>query len=560
MKRAGANFGYNSPKLAVTGALSGNYNHNKQHNSEIRGGPDPVSGQVLTSSDIGSGRNLSRGPTGRLSVTYTPVEKDQITGGMTFNGFLVQGHPFDRYESDGLGGMPVSILVRSGERRAVGTEASYTSGWKHTFAEGRDLSVDAIYNTSLYRDRRLFASEQVLPVAAVPLEQTQDNESDHHAEFRVGYNQPLAGGSLKTGYELKHDDNGLDHIDRMGPAEATLVEVPALANQFQMRQTVNAGFATYEHAFGDLSLQAGLRIEALDLRLAQLTSGQRNGQDYVKAYPTLHLGYKLDDDRKLTASYSLRVQRPPAFLLNPLLQVLDPKEIVVGNPDLKPEQTQSYELGYEQRHGQSAYTATLYFRRKIDQINQLETDLGNGVFQYSFANIGANQSTGLELSATGKFTSTLSYSASTNLAWNQVQAGNLGPGVASASVSGSSVGGRVNLNWQVQPDDLLQFNAAANAKRYFAQGVIEPNYTVNLGWRHKVNDRVTATVTAQDLLATSRFQRRLDTPTLFERLDILPVSRSVFFRLDYRFGGAGGKAAKDPSFEYENGGAAPGPG
>ncbi|HZZ33934.1 MAG TPA: outer membrane beta-barrel family protein, partial [Phenylobacterium sp.] len=350
-----------------------------------------------------------------------------------------------------------------------------------------------------------------------------------------------------------------EHTDRVGPTDATLVPVASLANRFNLQQTINAAYATYEHALGDFSVQTGLRLEELNLRLDQLTSGQHNEQDYVKVYPSLHLAYKLGDDRKLTASFSTRVQRPPAFLLNPLLQVLDPTDVVVGNPALKPEETQSYELGYEQRQGQSSYTATLFYRNKVNQVQQVERDLGDGVFEFTFGNIGTSHQAGLELSANGKITPTLSYTVSTTAYWVQINSGNL---VADApSESGYAVGGRVSLNWQARPDDLLQFNAQANAKRYVAQGVLEPTYTINLGWRHKVNDRVTATVTVQDLLAGSKFERRLDTPTLFEHFESVPVARAVFFRLDYRFGGGAAKAAKEPGFEYENGGpAAAGPG
>ena len=36
-------------------------------------------------------------------------------------------------------------------------------------------------------------------------------------------------------------------------------------------------------------------------------------------------------------------------------------------------------------------------------------------------------------------------------------------------------------------------------------------------------------------------------------LILLPVARSVIFRLDYRFGGGKAKA-REPNFEYDNGG------
>ena len=161
--------------------------------------------------------------------------------------------------------------------------------------------------------------------------------------------------------------------------------------------------------------------------------------------------------------------------------------------------------------------------------------------------------------ANGKLTSTLTYNASGNLYWTQVDAGNLGVGAGAQSAFGAS--GRANLNWQVRPDDLVQFNLIAFGKRLGAQGFNTPSYTVNLGWRHKVNDKVTATLTLQDLFASNRFERRLDTPIVFERLVGLPVSRAVFLRLDYRFGGRG-KAGREPGFEYDQPGAGPpaGPG
>jgi outer membrane receptor protein involved in Fe transport len=555
LKRGGVNFGYNSPKLAVTGSLAANYQRNKGHNSDLRGGLDPASGQFLFNRDDGLGRNITRGPTARLNLTYTPEPKDQFTGAASYNEILVYGHPFDRLEDDGIGGIPVSIFSRRGARRFLETDTSLSAGWKHTFAgDGHDLSVDVVHNDSIPRDHTTYTTFPELPPTAVPLDAIRDDANQHHSELRIAYSRPLAGGSLKAGYEVRYDDNLFDHEQANAPTEALLVANPALANRFTIKQAVNAVYATYQHAFGDLDAQAGLRLETVRIDIDQLTSGEKDRQDYDKAYPTLHLAYKLDDERKLTASFSERVQRPPPFLLNPLRIVEDPRNVFQGNPELKPQDTQSYELGYEQRHGQSFYQATAYYRNYMNQPVGILTDLGGGVFEQSFGNLGAAQSAGVELTANGKLSSTLSYNASTNLYWSHVEAGNLGVGAGAQSDFGAS--GRANLNWQVRPDDMVQFNLIAYGRRLGAQGFNEPSYTVNLGWRHKINDKLTATLTAQDLLASNRFERRLSTPTIFEHLVALPVSRQVFFRLDYRFGGSA-KAAKDPGFEYEN---APPPG
>ncbi len=88
----------------------------------------------------------------------------------------------------------------------------------------------------------------------------------------------------------------------------------------------------------------------------------------------MHLGYKLDGDRKLSASYS--IQRPPSILLDPLLIVDGPQDLQVGNPSLKPKETRSFELGYEQHAGQQSYQATIYYRQTKNDFAQVITDQG----------------------------------------------------------------------------------------------------------------------------------------------------------------------------------------
>jgi len=559
LKRAGLNFGYNTAKLAVTGSLAGNYQRNKNHFHDLRGGLDPQSEKFLFSLDDSIGRNITRGPTARLNLTYTADPKDQLTASASYNEILVYGHPFDHFQDFGADGAPVAIFSRQGARRFLETDTSLAAGWKHSFAEeGRELSFDLLHNDSVPRDHTLYTTFPDLPPTPVPLDAVRDDADQAHSELRAGYSQHLAGGDLKAGYELKYDDDDFTHHEAMGADVPSLAPVESLENRFTYKQTINAVFGTYERAFGPLDLQGGLRIEAVHFDIDQLTSGERDSQDYAKAYPTLHLAYKLDDEHKLTASYSQRVQRPPPFLLNPLRIKEGPRDVLQGNPDLKPQDTYSYELGYEARHGANSYQATLYYRRYVNQFSGVLVDLGDGVFEQTFANLGGSRSAGLELTANGKLTSALTYNLSSNLYWTEVDAGNLGIGAGQQEAYG--VGGRANLNWQVRRDDLVQFNLIVNGKRLGAQGFNPANYTVNLGWRHKLDDRLSVTVTAQDVLASNRFRRELDTPTLIERLEVRPVSRAVFLRLDYRFGGKNGKAAREPGFEYDTPGAAPGPG
>ncbi|HLZ76852.1 TonB-dependent receptor domain-containing protein [Phenylobacterium sp.] len=552
LKRAGINLGYNSPTLAVTAALSGNYQRNKNHTVLARDAADPISDALLTNVDHSLGRNLNRGPSARLNLTWTPTDKDQVTAAASYTEQVLHGHPDDSYVIGGAGG-PTSIFDVHGRRRYLELDNAVSAGWKHTFGEGHELSVDAAYNDSISPDHVLFTVTTALPPAPPLFDLYHDDDNRHHSELRVAYSQKVAGGALKTGYELRHEDEDDDYSDPTGPAPDRLAPRPDLANHYLFLQWVNAVYATYQHGYGPLDVQVGLRAEDVKFDFDQLTSGARDGQHYDKVYPSLHLTWKLDDDRKLSASYAVRVQRPPASILNPLVYMQPGTlDIQVGNPDLRPKETQSFELGYEQHAGQQSYQATLYYRQTQHDFSQVESDIGGGVFETSFLNLGTGHSVGADLSANGKFNAVLSYSLTLSPYWNEIDVGQTNLGV-SGQHSIYGLGGRTNLNWQVRPDDMLQLNAIVNGSRVVAQGTLRPIFTLNMGWRHVINERLTATVTGQDLLASNRFHRELNTPTLVEDLVSRPMARSVIFRLDYRFGGGGSKA-KEPGFEYENGG------
>lgn len=554
VRRGSLLVGYNSPKLSVTANVTGNYQRNKQHGVDVRSTLDPASGQFLDHDDLTVGRNIQRGPFGRLSATYTPNPKDQLTAAGSAGEFLQYGHPYDSFTDEAPGGGIASFLVRQGHRRFDEIDTGLSAGWRHTFAEGHTLSLDLVHNTSRPREDILYATFAASPAPAFTLEDTRSVPVYKHSEVRLAYVRPVAGGTLSAGYELRYDDPHFDYSDARGTSEANIAPLASLANVFGFDQIVHSGYATYERAFGDLAVKGGLRLEEVRLDLDQETSGQRISQDYVKAYPSLHVSWKLDDTRKLTASLSHRVQRPPAQFLNPRVFVRDAFNFQAGNANLKPQDTSSYELGYEQRVDQATYIATLFYRDNKHEFTQALVPLGGSVFETTILNEGTSRAVGLELTANGKLTKTLSFNVSATPYWATVDSGDPAFGGARQTFTAN---GRGSLNWQATKDDLLQLNATGRGNIITAQGFLPPVWTLNFGWRHKLSDRVTATLTAQDIAGSNRFELRFDTPTLHERLNVQPVSRAVLFRLDYRFGGPTNRAQQQPDFQYDN---APQPG
>jgi hypothetical protein len=180
-------------------------------------------------------------------------------------------------------------------------------------------------------------------------------------------------------------------------------------------------------------------------------------------------------------------------------------------------------------------------------------DLGGGALLTTRENLGESRAGGLELVANGKLNRKLSYNVSGNVFWNEIDASSLG---FTDKRSAYAVSGRANLNWTITDKDLAQINAALNGKRLTPQGYSKPSGVVNLGYRHKFDDHLSAVVTVQDALSSLKQTTVIDTPTFRDRVVGEPRIRAVFVGLTYSFG-SNGRKARDPGFEFGGGGGPP---
>jgi outer membrane receptor protein involved in Fe transport len=323
---------------------------------------------------------------------------------------------------------------------------------------------------------------------------------------------------------------------------------PARTNRFLYDQDVFAGYVTYERPFGDLTVQGGLRAEQVNIRTNQITSAQKNENDYFRLYPTLHAGYRVNDSNTFNANYSRRVQRPGPQDLNPYPIYQDPLNYRAGNPNLKPQVTDSFELGWQYRKGPAYYLATVYFRDTQDGVTDVVRSLGGGVLLTTRENLAKSRSGGLELVANGRLTPKLTYNASANAFWNEIDAASLG---FAGKRSGTTLSGRANLNYQATPKDFFQANIFSSGKRLTPQGHREPFKMLNLGYRRKVNDKLSFVATAQDVLDWFQDVVVTDTPTLRDNTRRTANVRSVFVGFTYAFGG--GKPRPE-QFDFSAGG------
>lgn len=544
---ASLNGGYNSPKLSVTGDLNLRHDSQKQTTTDHRRRLELAAGGYATTSqaqDLNSNLDFD---TARVAVDYDLDSKTRLSAelrGMYVD--MTLGGPSQVVQTSPAGAV-ASRFQRDLDLHQIRANGVGGLTLKRKFDQaGEELTLSATYDAT--NDDRVRSGRTLsFTPAALDVYDRQELGYDYRrTQLKGDYVRPVGGATLKLGFDVQFDDNSYRNLGFRGASQGSLTSDAALSNLFLFEQSIVAAYATYERRFGDLTVLAGLRAEDVQIDLDQATQGRTDENDYRKLYPSLHLGWKLDEDQKLSASYSERVQRPNPLQFNSFAVLLDPLNLRSGNPALKPQQTQSYELGYERR-GPATFQATLYYRRTDNGFADVVRDLGGGRFLTTSANITESRNAGLELSLNGKLGGKLSYNLSTDLGWTQIEPQPLGSPNRREAFTPSL---NANLSWQATPKDLIQLNAFVNAKQLTPQGYLEPSAALDFGYRRKLDDRVSFILQVQDVFHSFRLKQVIDTPTLKAKTRNEFDTRQVRAGFIWTFGG--GKA-RDPGFDFGGG-------
>ncbi|WP_421739057.1 TonB-dependent receptor domain-containing protein [Caulobacter sp.] len=521
-------------KLTLSGDAGYRYDTQKGVQTIDRATLDPASGQLLPSVYDAIQENEGGGLNLRGGVDYDLDKQNRLSGEVRFRGMNFDSNAFETSSArNALGGVS-RAYNRTSDASLERNNSAVSADWRRQL-KGADhlLTTHLEYEvTDFTRDSnailRNTPGATVYETQGFDINQTRTN-------LKVDYSKPLPGDvKLKAGVDFEVAQNDYDNRGATGAAPGSLIVDPNRTNRFLYDQDVYAAYVTYERPFGDLTVQGGLRAEQVNIDTNQLTSNQKNKNDYFKVYPSLHMGYTINENNTFNANYSHRVQRPGAQDLNPYRVYIDPYNYRAGNPDLKPQQTDSYELGWQYRKAQTYYLATVYVRQNKESVTDVVRDLGGGVLLTTKENLGKNNSAGLELVANGRLTPKITYNLSSNIFHNEITATNLG---FSGKRSDTMVSGRANVNWQATPKDFFQVNAFTTGRRLTPQGYREPIQMVNLGYRRKVNDKLSFVVTAQDVLKGFEDTVVINTPALRDTTTRTANVRAVFFGFSYSFGG-----------------------
>ena len=531
----GASMVYNRDRLTLSGDVSYRSDTFLQEMTSERSRRDNLTPAMLDSRSRFDVSAPSENQFARLAAEYRLNDAVQLTAEVRGGSFSGEGFGDSLYEFDNAAGALASSYRRSGVGGPDGSFSGATARVLRRFNDqGHEWSNEIRLDRFDFEMNQRVQFDYLLPPGPSQFEILSNGNDNRNLGFTSAYVRPMENGArLRLGFEADSADLTLTGRVARGPSFGAVVVDPLVTNRFEIEQQTQALYATYERPFGKLTAQFGLRGERTSQDLNQVTSGVRLSNDYSRLYPTLHLGYALSDDQTLRASFSRRVQRPQGADLNPFLMYQDPINYRSGNPDLKPQETDSWEVSWQRRVDQTFLQATLFYRDTSGAFTPVTTDMGNGVFLTRPENLGARTAVGLELVANGRLHPTLRYNASLTVSEQDVDAAGL---IGAQDRSGTSVGGRLSLNWQPTPQDFVQVSGLWTGDTVLAQGTREANALYNLGYRRKLSDKLSLQVTVRDVFDNFRNVTIVDTPDLYDRTEMLFGGRMAFIGLTWSFG------------------------
>lgn len=167
------------------------------------------------------------------------------------------------------------------------------------------------------------------------------------------------------------------------------------------KETIPAVYGNYVFENRNFEVEAGLRVEYIDLRYnvnPTHPTYHSDGYSYAKPFPNVRFAYKLDEHNKVSLFYNRRVDRPNEVDIRIFPKYDDAEIIKIGNPALKPQFTSSWEAGYKTSWTNGSLYAALYHKQINGTIARIGTTLPGSTLIYNiFQNAGRSYNAGGEL-------------------------------------------------------------------------------------------------------------------------------------------------------------------
>lgn len=396
------------------------------------------------------------------------------------------------------------------------TTAMATANYIHKFKDaGHQLNIG--YNYTFHRENEKYFFDNYMPTFTgrdafklLSDEQVQD--------FTVDYQKPLKYGRFESGVKLRKRDIPTN-MQFYPDSKNSIIDVKA-GGWANYREIIPAVYGNYIYEDKNYEAEIGLRYEYINLKYEvnpDHPTYKSDGYKYSQPFPNVRLAYKINDNQKISAFFNRRVDRPNEVDIRIFPKYDDAEIIKVGNPALKPQFTNSIELGYKAKWAKNTFYTALYHKMADGTITRISSIVPNSTLIYAiFQNAGKSYNSGVEMVFSKEVSSKFSFNFNLNAYHNQINAFSVLNKYPVQNVFSAKkqeiFSGNIKLNSTLHLSKGIdgQISVAYLAPDIIPQGKINSKFSVDTGFKKSVQSgKGEVFINATDLFNTLVIKREI---------------------------------------------------
>ncbi|HMG10186.1 MAG TPA: TonB-dependent receptor [Mucilaginibacter sp.] len=442
-----------------------------------------------------------------------------------------------------------NVVGNSSKDKGTDVSINYQRSFKNHKDELLTMSYKYSYSPSDQSNTNAFTNRFNYDEDDNPDFQQRNNAGNREHTIQLDYVYPLKKINIEAGAKaiLRNNFSAFKRDD-LDPTTNQYVPNEDQTSTFDYHQDVTSFYNSYQIKLTGWTAKAGLRIEHTQISADFM--GEPLDKGYNNLIPSVSVQRSLKSS-SISLGFTQRIQRPGIYQLNPFIDRSNPKFINTGNPNLRPELNNSFELTYSNFKKASVTVGLSYAfsNNSIQNVSRLQVDSTSSnkvdtVTYTTFQNLGSNRTLGLNINTNFSITKPFTVSLNGQVSHIWLKGTYNGLFFKNDGYIGNAF---ASFTYKLGDTYRLGYNAGFFSGDVTLQGkssnFIYNSYTVA---KDLFNKKFTVTLVANNPYSKYRtFSNSTRTPDFTQSTNTDNPYRNFAIRLNYKFGKLNGDIKKN---------------
>lgn len=354
----------------------------------------------ITTNQYSNAKHLGGFGNYALGLDYDLKKNESLSAGVRFGtrGF---SRKQDMLVSQQIGNGSPELSSRDIDSKDFSNSVDVNLDYIKIIKPQTELSISTLYSRAGLTnnsDASLFSSSRELQGTQKNDNKSNNQEATIQADYTTAINksQMLEFGAKGIFRSVKSNYSYAFSQTAASPENLNITD-----GNLDYSQNVGAAYLSYMLTMkSKFTIKAGARYELTAIDASTAETGKISIPTYQNLVPSIAIS-KVAGSFTLKGGYNRRIQRPGIQQLNPNINIVNPQNLMTGNPQLRPELTDNFELSASGPVGHFYVNAAVFTRQTARAISQVRIPIDSieGATLTTYQNIGKQHDYGVNLYA-----------------------------------------------------------------------------------------------------------------------------------------------------------------